>query len=68
MLEIGTAENALSMFGELKRLGIHAFSQKVNWEEVKKLEDLPTSHREGSLFLTTSLVMNWKQSRVSYDN
>lgn len=60
MLEIGTSENAVSMFTELKRLGIHAFSQKSNWNEVEKLEDLPTSHREGSLFLTTSAEMNWE--------
>lgn len=60
MLEIGTSENAFEMFTELKRLGIHAFSQKSNWREVERLEDLPTSHREGSLFLTTSAEMNWE--------
>jgi FkbM family methyltransferase len=60
MLEIGTTENAAEMFSELKRLGIHAYSQKTNWNEVSKLEDLPTSHREGSLFLTTSAEMNWE--------
>lgn len=61
MLEIGTSENASEMFTELKRLGIHAFSQKTNWSEVEKLEDLPTSHREGSLFLTTCAEMNWER-------
>lgn len=61
MLEIGTSENARDMFTELKRLGIRAFSQKTNWSEVEKLGDLPTSHREGSLFLTTSSEMNWEQ-------
>jgi len=61
MLEIGTSENASNMFTELERLGIHAFSQKTNWSEVEKLGDLPTSHREGSLFLTTSSEMNWER-------
>lgn len=61
MLEIGTSENANDMFKELKRLGIHAFSQKTNWSKVEKLEDLPTSHREGSLFLTSSSEMNWER-------
>ncbi len=61
MLEIGTSENAIDMFTELKRLGIHAFSQKSNWRQVERLEDLPTSHREGSLFLTTSPEMNWER-------
>jgi FkbM family methyltransferase len=61
MLEIGTPENAFDIFTEINRLGIHAFSQKINWAEVKSLEDLPTSHREGSLFLTSSPAMNWEK-------
>ena len=60
MLEIGTSENAFEMFTELKRLGIRAFSQKTNWSEVEKIEDLPTSYREGSLFLTACAEMNWE--------
>ncbi len=67
MLEIGTSKNARDMFTELKRLGIHAFSQKTNWSEVEKLGDLPTSHREGSLFLTTSSEMNWERDSVFYE-
>ncbi len=63
MLEIGTAENASEMFAELKRLDINAFSQKNNWGEVNSLQDLPTSHREGSLFLTSSSNMNWSLQR-----
>lgn len=67
MLEIGSSENASDMFIELKRLGINAFSQKTNWSEVEKLVDLPTSHREGSLFLTTSSEMNWERHLVCHD-
>ena len=67
MLEIGTPENASGIFAELNRLNIYAFAQKINWQEVEKLEDLPTSHREGSLFLTKSSMMNWEKTRVSYD-
>jgi FkbM family methyltransferase len=63
MLEIGTAENATEMFAQLKRLGINAFSQKKNWEKVNSLQDLPTSHREGSLFLTSSSNMSWSSQR-----
>jgi FkbM family methyltransferase len=62
MLEIGTPENASEIFKELKRLDIRAFSQKKNWSEVKNVNDLPTSHREGSLFLTSSPAMNWLRS------
>ncbi len=61
MIEIGSSENAFGMFNQLNRLGVNAFSQKINWEKVTKLDDLPTSHKEGSLFLTNSPLMNWNQ-------
>jgi len=63
MLEIGTIQNASEMFAELKRLDINAFSQKKNWGKVNSLQDLPTSHREGSLFLTSSSNMNWNSQK-----
>jgi FkbM family methyltransferase len=63
MLEIGTPENAFQIFEELKRLEINAFSQKTSWKKVEALDDLPTSHREGSLFLTSSSSMNWSSRK-----
>lgn len=68
MLEIGSQENASQIFSHLMRLGINAFSQKINWEKVEILEDLPTSHREGSLFLTSSSLMNWNPVKDQHDN
>lgn len=59
MLEIGTSENAKLAYVEIKRLGLNAFTQKTNWGLVHSVEDLPTSHREGSLFLTMKSEMAW---------
>jgi FkbM family methyltransferase len=59
MLEIGTSENAKLAYLEIKRLGLNAFSQKNNWDLVRSIDDLPTSHREGSLFLTMKPKMDW---------
>jgi hypothetical protein len=59
MVEIGTSENATKIYSELNRLGVNAFAQKINWGRVASFCDLPTSHREGSLFLTNSARMNW---------
>jgi FkbM family methyltransferase len=59
MLEIGTSENAKLAYLEIKRLGLNAFSQKNNWALVRSVDDLPTSHREGSLFLTMKSEMAW---------
>lgn len=59
MLEVGTSNNALKIFNQLDRLGINAFAQKKAWSKVVSVEDLPTSHHEGSVLLTRSPQMNW---------
>lgn len=59
MMEIGTSENAKIIFNQLSRLKVNAFSQKNNWGKVTLLDDLPTSHREGSVFISRSDLMNW---------
>jgi len=60
MLEVGSSENAFRIHQQLERLEINAFSQKNGWGKVLALNDVPTSHREGSLFLTRSSSMNWQ--------
>jgi len=59
MLEIGTSENAKLAYLEIKRLGLNAFSQKNNWALVRSIDDLLTSHRERSLFLTMKPKVDW---------
>jgi FkbM family methyltransferase len=59
MLEVGTAANAAGVFKELNRLKVNAFSQKNNWQKVQTLAEIPTSHREGSLFITAKSEMDW---------
>lgn len=59
MMEVGTAENAAVIFDYLHASDVNMFSQKTNWSKVEKVEDLPTSHREGSLFLTGKESMHW---------
>jgi len=59
ILEVGTAENAAAIFRHLHGSGVHLFAQKIGWREVASLDDMPVSHRDGSLFLTGKPVMNW---------
>lgn len=59
IVEIGTLENAEKIFNHLKNIGVNIFSQKKSWEKVDKLEDLPTSHKEGSIFISQKLNMPW---------
>jgi len=59
MAEIGTADNAAAVFDHLNGLGVGMFAQKIGWQRVTKAQDLPTSHREGSLFISMRPSMPW---------
>ena len=59
MLEVGSPENALAIFKHMTALGVNLFSQKNNWSPVTILDDMPTSYKEGSLFISTKLKMPW---------
>jgi len=59
MIEVGSPENAEGVFRHLDQIGVNMFSQKTGWRHVTNLEQVPTSHREGSLFITGRSEMNW---------
>lgn len=54
MAEISTIDNANIVFEFYNSLNsFNIFSQKTGWQRVNCLEDLPTSHREGSVFISS---------------
>jgi FkbM family methyltransferase len=59
MVEVGSVANAESLFGHFTRLGIGMFPQKLAWAPAVRAADLPTSHRDGSLFLSLKERMPW---------
>lgn len=61
MLEIGMESNAVAIFEHLKTIGINSFSQKTGWSLVSSLQDVPTSYKEGSIFISPNEQMNWNK-------
>lgn len=59
MIEVGTAENAAGIFEHFAGIGVNLFSQKAGWGKVSCIGEMPTSHREGSLFISLRPEMNW---------
>ncbi|MDX2187688.1 MAG: FkbM family methyltransferase [Opitutaceae bacterium] len=59
MVEIGTTENAEGVYEFVRETGLHAFAQKLGWNEVQSLKDMPAHYKEGTLFLTAKPTMNW---------
>jgi len=62
MVEVGTAENARALFQHFQSLPVSLFAQKIGWGRVVRLDDMPTSHREGSLFITAKAEMPWDEA------
>ena len=59
IVEIGTPENAEMVFEHMQTKGVNLFSQKNSWERVVRLEDMPTSYKDGSLFISLNGLMPW---------
>ena len=59
ILEVGTADNAEAIFRHLDTSPINMFSQMTGWRRVSSLADMPTSHRDGSLFISSKPEMPW---------
>jgi FkbM family methyltransferase len=60
MVEIGNPENAKSVYEHFTSLGVSMFAQKLGWRKVQSWQDVPTSHREGSLFISKKILMPWR--------
>jgi FkbM family methyltransferase len=59
MMEINSSHNAEVIWEHIKKLQLNAFAQKGGWSCVRELGDLPSSYRDGSLFLTRRDKMPW---------
>jgi FkbM family methyltransferase len=59
VLEVGTPENAESIWDHFKDSGVNLFSQKSGSARVTDLDGMPRSYREGSLFLSCLSEMPW---------
>jgi len=57
--EIGSSENAERIFKRFEKSPINLFSQKNNWEQVRDVDEMPTSHRDSSFFLSIKREMPW---------
>ena len=59
LVEIESKESAQIMFEHFKNIGVNLFAQKVNWDKVEHVENMPCSYREGTLFISLKSSMPW---------
>lgn len=59
MVEISSPENASAVFECFSATPVNIFAQKGGWSKVVQVSDMPVSHRDGSIFVTTKPAMPW---------
>jgi len=59
LVEVENEDNAKALFEHFNSLGVNLFAQKVNWQPVKSVDDMPASYHDGSLFVTLKSEMPW---------
>ena len=52
LAEISTEKNRIEFWEYFSTLQVSVYSQKKSWRKVNSIDDLPTSHREGSIFIS----------------
>ena len=65
MVEVGSPENAGAIFEHFRALGVNMFAQRKAWNPVATAAEMPTSHRDGSLFLSRAARMPWPHHQSS---
>lgn len=60
LVEVGNENNAHDIYHHFRSLGVNLFAQKINWQKVTTLENMPTSYHDGSLFVSTKAEMPWE--------
>lgn len=62
MVEVGSEHNATRIFQHFNEQRIPIYSQKTNWARVHKIVDMPFSYKDGSIFISETLMGPWDYS------
>ncbi len=53
IMEVSTEESRKELWNLIKKFSLKVYAQKISWDVVKSINDLPLTHREGSIFLSS---------------
>jgi FkbM family methyltransferase len=59
MAEVGNEHNAVNVLNYLEQIDVKVYSQKRAWQRVNSPSDMPTSYKEGSVFISRHNVTPW---------
>jgi FkbM family methyltransferase len=59
LVEISNEKNRDEIFPLIREHSISIFAQKLGWQKVRKISDLPSSYQEGEIFISNKNEMPW---------
>ena len=59
IIELSSKENAQFILSFFKGTRTKLYSQKINWNQVKSIDDMPFTHHDGSLFISSIKTSVW---------
>jgi len=70
IVEVGGHQNAEAIFAHFENTPVRLFAQRSGWAEVRTSSEMPTSYRDGSLFISCRDRMPWSpdsETEISSD-
>lgn len=62
IVEVGSINNAQAIYSYFAKSEIRLFAQKLGWRRVTGIAEMPSSYKEGSLFISAKPQMPWPDS------
>lgn len=59
LVEVGNEKNSAEIFSHFQNVEVNLFGQNLNWGRISDASQMPTSYRDGSLFISTRDEMPW---------
>ena len=59
IVEVGSQKNAHKLFSHFQSIDVNVFAQKLGWQRVSSIEQMPTSYKEGGVFISAKPQMPW---------
>lgn len=59
--EVGSEHNGQEILDHLESIDVKVYAQKLEWERVKSSSGMPTSYKEGSVFISRNNSTPWSE-------
>lgn len=59
--EVGSEQNGQEILDHLEGIDVKVYAQKLKWERVKSSSEMPTSYKEGSVFISRNNSTPWSE-------